>query len=352
VTQKFWLREETKPNEFRRALSASSCQKLLAAGHQVVVEDWKDSIIDLEEYKKVGCEIKPAGSWVEAAADWIIVGLKALPKDIPAFKHRHIFFAHVYKEQDGWQDWLSKFAQGGGRILDLEYMLDTNKRRVCAFGYWAGYVGAALGAFFTYADKEGHKNLKEHKYFKDKTELLNFVRQVVNEKHGQAMIIGAKGRSGHGAYACLKELKWNITAWDKEETSVGGPFVEILKHDLFVNCVLATQKMPPFLNHDILKNKDFTLKMISDVSCDPDSQMNMVPLYDAATTLEEPLYQVKDVESPLFITAIDNLPSLLPKESSCDFSDQLEKYLIDYNENEGPLKVSLDYFNKAMSKIS
>ena len=33
---------------------------------------------------------------------------------------------------------------GGGALLDLEYLTDDHGRRLAAFGYWAGYVGAAL----------------------------------------------------------------------------------------------------------------------------------------------------------------------------------------------------------------
>ena len=32
---------------------------------------------------------------------------------------------------------------------DLEYLVDGEQRRVAAFGYWAGYAGAALGLLAT-----------------------------------------------------------------------------------------------------------------------------------------------------------------------------------------------------------
>jgi saccharopine dehydrogenase (NAD+, L-lysine forming) len=52
-------------------------------------------------------------------------------------------FAHYYKGQGGWQDVLARFAQGGGTLLDLEFLTDNSGRRVAA-GYHAGYAGAAL----------------------------------------------------------------------------------------------------------------------------------------------------------------------------------------------------------------
>jgi hypothetical protein len=39
---------------------------------------------------------------------------------------------------------LRSFSRGGGTLLDLEFLQDDNGRRVAAFGYHAGFAGAAL----------------------------------------------------------------------------------------------------------------------------------------------------------------------------------------------------------------
>ena len=39
---------------------------------------------------------------------------------------------------------LRRFRDGGGTLYDLEYLTDENGRRMAAFGYWAGYAGAAV----------------------------------------------------------------------------------------------------------------------------------------------------------------------------------------------------------------
>ena len=46
--------------------------------------------------------------------------------------------------QHQWEEILGRFRSGGGELLDLEYLLDERGRRVAAFGYWAGFAGAAL----------------------------------------------------------------------------------------------------------------------------------------------------------------------------------------------------------------
>ncbi len=39
---------------------------------------------------------------------------------------------------------LRSFARGGGTLLDLEFLQDEKGRRLAAFGYHAGFAGAAL----------------------------------------------------------------------------------------------------------------------------------------------------------------------------------------------------------------
>ena len=35
-----------------------------------------------------------------------------------------------------------------------------------------------------------------------------------------------------------------MTEWDIDETAHGGPFPEILTHDIFLNCILAAPGVP------------------------------------------------------------------------------------------------------------
>jgi alanine dehydrogenase len=345
MNQLFWLRSETKPNEFRRALTPNDCKEILKCGHQVIVEDWNDSIIPTREYKEAGCEIVKAHSWQNDAPDKaVIVGLKELPNNITEFKHTHIYFAHVFKGQNEAQSILKKFKDGGGKIIDLEYMIDENKRRVCAFGYWAGYVGAALGAVFTDLTKTQliTKQLQEKERFSDKQELINFVKQYADTNQ-EAIVIGAKGRVETGASDFLKTIEWKTTCWDMEETKSGGPFREILNNKLFVNCVLSTKKIEPFMTQKILNEENKKLSIISDVTCDPDSECNFLPIYTKATTIQSPLYQVSEDGS---LIAFDNFPSMLPKESSYDFSNQLSPFLSEYTESQGPIRAAIDTFSK------
>ena len=121
-------------------------------------------------------------------------------------------------------------------------------------------------------------------------------------------------------------LGLEVTGWDLEETKGGGPFEEILEHEVFVNCVYVSRKIPPFVAREMLERKGRSLSVICDVSCDPNSDLNPLPIYSECTDFATPCVRVA---GGLDLIAIDHLPSLLPAESSDDFSSQLLASLLD-----------------------
>ncbi len=110
------------------------------------------SIFHPDTYPSSVIRGKP-GSWVTAPPGVIILGLKELPESDAPLTHDHVFFGHCFKGQDGWMQLLDRFHRGNGRLLDLEFLHNENGRRVAAFGYYAGFAGAALGLRI-WAEKE------------------------------------------------------------------------------------------------------------------------------------------------------------------------------------------------------
>ncbi len=88
---------------------------------------------------------------------------------------------------------------------------------------------------------------------------------------------------------------------------------------MLVNAVLATTLVPPFLREEDLDSPARRLRTLCDVTCDVGSPFNVLPVYDRTTDWTEPVRRLRK-EPPLDLIAIDNLPSLLPRESSADFS--------------------------------
>ena len=110
------------------------------------------------------------------------------------------------------------------------------------------------------------------------------------------------------------------------ETASGGPFHEVLAHDIFLNCILARPGTPVFVPASA-KVAARSLSVIGDIACDPDSDFSPIKVYDRTTTWDAPALRAHD-QPVLDVTAIDNLPSMLPAESSEDFAEQLLPHLM------------------------
>ncbi len=327
---KLWLRDETKENERRTPLTPNDTRKVLEAGVDVVVEESPTRIFATEEYRKLGCKIVPSHSWIEAPNDYVILGLKEI-EDSHLFFHKHIYFAHIYKGQSHAKQIISQYQQGGGTLFDLEYLTNEQGRRVCAFGRWAGFAGAAFAL-----DRYFHKQSQQGHYpgLKSFPKLDGLLEQIEsNRKQAQqtptALIIGALGRCGNGAKELFDKFDIPTTLWDYEETKKGGPFAEIAKHNIFLNAALITQEIPPFLTKELVTAEESNLEIVADVSCDPNSDLNPIPIYNHHTTWEKPFLET-DYINRLEVLSVDNLPSTLPLESSIDFSEQLTPHLINF----------------------
>ena len=345
-----WLRAEAKPFERRAALTPETAGKLIASGYAVSVEECDNRIFDSGQYHQAGCRIIPAASWQDAPPVCYVLGLKELPGPLPSLHHKHIYFAHAYKQQKGWEKLLGKFADDGGQLFDLEFLLDDNGQRIAAFGYWAGFAGAALG-ILNWLKQPG--TMESVRSYPDKNQLLAEVANKLKKsgKRPRVIIIGAKGRSGRGATELCQSLDIETTLWDMEETAQGGPFVTILEHDILINCVLVQPDTRPFITNDMLEKKRL-LTSVVDVSCDPYSVYNPLPVYTDCTTFSRPSLRLSD-EPVLDLIAIDHLPSMLPKESSEDFSAQLLGALLELPDGR-TWQRALELFedNKAQARLT
>lgn len=217
----------------------------------------------------MGCPLVDPLSWkTDAPADAYIVGLKELPEnDDSPLRHKHIFFAHCFKNQSGWRELLQRFDKGKGTILDLKFLNDDNGKRVAAFGYMAGFAGAAVGidvwchqkihgskksygvikpypnedALIKYTKERLAAAGKKRKRERDGTLLADFIFQAASNggKMPKVLVMGALGRCGTGACNFARKAgvpEENIIKWDINETKKGGPFPEILDAGKYQSC--------------------------------------------------------------------------------------------------------------------
>ncbi|MCX5424966.1 saccharopine dehydrogenase [Streptomyces sp. NBC_00078] len=336
-----WLRHEVRSTERRTPLVPSDARRLVDSGVTLTVEESPQRIFPIEEYEATGCRVTPAGSWVSAPDGAVVVGLKELPDEPAELTRRHIFFGHAYKGQPGAEALLRRFAAGGGALLDLEYLVDDDGRRLAAFGFWAGYLGAALAVL------QQRGRLAAPLTPTSKEELDETLRRADGDEEFTALVIGALGRSGRGARVAFHTAGVEPTCWDLAETrDLDRP--ALLAHDVFVNAVLATTPIPPFLRkQDIQEGADPArrLRTVCDVTCDVGSELNVLPVYDRTTDWEHPVRRLRE-NPPLDLIAIDNLPSLLPRESSTDFSAALVLQLLEFGAG-GAWGRCLDRFRQA-----
>ncbi|MCA0997076.1 saccharopine dehydrogenase [Alloyangia pacifica] len=323
-----WVRAEQRANEDRVGVTPEGVKALVTAGLRVTVEESRARVIGIEGYRAAGAEIAPENSWPEAPEDALIFGLKELPEDGTPLRHRHIMFGHAFKGQPSGQLLLKRFVAGGGALYDLEYLVDDQGRRVAAFGYWAGYAGAAV-TLLSYAAQQQGGLCAPVSVWPSAGAMEASVRDALDAAGGarpKALVIGALGRVGTGASDLCEKLGLQVTKWDMAETAHGGPFPQVLEHEVFFNCILARPGTPVFVPA-AANLEPRKLRAIGDIACDPDSDFSPVKVYDRVTDWQAPALRVHD-DPPLDVMAIDNLPSLLPRESSEDFAAQLLPHLL------------------------
>ncbi|WFE75140.1 saccharopine dehydrogenase [Roseinatronobacter sp. S2] len=321
-----WVRAEQRPQEERVGITPEGVTALVAQGIRVTVEDSPCRALPLAPFLAAGAQAAPYGSWPDAPQDAIIFGLKELPEEGSPLRHRHIMFGHAFKGQPAGQRLLARFKAGGGVLYDLEYLTSDQGRRVAAFGYWAGYAGAAVSLLAFAAQARGGICPAVAR-FSDRHAMAHAVADALAGLNApRVLIIGALGRVGTGAADLCAAAGATLTRWDMAETAHGGPFPEVLEQDVFLNCILASPGTPVFVSENA-RTAPRALRVIGDIACDPTSEFSPVKVYDRATDWESPVLRVSP-DPVLDVMAIDNLPSLLPVESSQDFAGQLLPHLL------------------------
>ncbi|MDP2438657.1 MAG: saccharopine dehydrogenase, partial [archaeon] len=297
----WWVRAEVKDGEGRTALTPENVGQLIGLGHRVTVERSGVRCFGDAAYAQVGAELEEAGAWQnKAPAEALVIGLKELAVDPSdpsqgfALVHRHIYFAHCYKGQHGWEQLLRRFGKGGGSLDDLEFLVDDSNRRVAAFGKPAGLVGAGL-AILQFATKDIGLHLKP---WPSQGHMVADLREALARlpEPPVVCIIGALGRVGSGALETCRQAgipEENLVLWDMAETAAGGPFDGLLRDvDILCNCVYLTQKIPPFIDDEAIARVGAgrRLSVVSDISCDFTSNNHPLPFFRQGTDIHHPIH--------------------------------------------------------------
>jgi len=304
-----YIRSEHNKDEHRTPLVPNDIKKL--NNYIVYVQSSENRIYSDEEYQNNGAIITNKLWYDPIFKDALIVGLKDLDNLDKLAGHSHVYFSHSYKNQLGSEKILSAFKNSSSIIYDFEYFINNNKRLI-SFGYYAGIAGGYLG-LLQYITKKQYpgKNISNLEYCET---INNSSLQNIN-----ICIIGSNGNCGEGVKYILDNLNLKYIQIQK-----GNDKSNLKNYDILYNCIKLSEE-----SNEIWfdKNTVFTKPIIIvDISCDYTKENNPIKLYNKCTTWTEPVYSYNQYVD---IIAIDNLPSLLPKDSSDYFSNIFTKLLLE-----------------------
>ncbi|HZH55106.1 MAG TPA: hypothetical protein VFD72_05605, partial [Sphingobacteriaceae bacterium] len=132
------IREGKVPQDARVVLKPSQCAFLRETeGANLVVQQSPIRCYTDEEYRKKGVPV------VESVEDCdILIGVKEVPIEQLLADKTYFFFSHTIKEQPYNRELLRTVLAKNIRLIDYEALVDRNGKRLIAFGFFAGMVGA------------------------------------------------------------------------------------------------------------------------------------------------------------------------------------------------------------------
>lgn len=130
-------------------------------------------------------------------------------------------------------------------LYDLEFLQDQTGRRVAAFGYHAGFAGAALAVkSWAQLAVTGEVGLDAVKPYANEGLLVGEIGEEMKRgekkvgRKPRCFVMGALGRCGRGAVDLLQKVGVPdelIVKWDIDETRERhGPYPEILESDVSI----------------------------------------------------------------------------------------------------------------------
>ena len=315
------LRREHRKMEYRTPLIPTDCKRLIQNNMIVYVEKNSNRCYDDTEYIENGCIM--IDNYVDLPHNnkMLIVGLKELDYNLNyVFNYNHLYFSHTFKNQSNSNYILQKFREANGSIYDLEYFMDSNNKRLFAFGFHAGIAGCYLGLLQYYYKKQ-YKNINLIESFDSYNQLFNHIHSEYTYIYVQPNIaIIGNGRCAQGVIYLLNQLNLPYTVYTKDTNKDN-----LHKYNIIFNCILLTTKIDPFITNETIKLfTDYTV--IVDISCDYGNIYNPLPIYSQLSNFNEPVIKINN---NVDVIAIDNLPSLLPQNSSYVFSSKLINLFLD-----------------------
>ena len=367
------IREGKVPPDSRAPLSPAQIAKLRARGVDIVVQPSAGRIYKDQEFTDLGIPL------VEDISDReLLLGVKEVPVDLLIPGKTYCFFAHVAKQQPYNQKLMRALLDKRIRMIDYEYLTDAQGKRLIAFGFWAGMVGAH-NAMWTYAQRTGAFALPRLKDVFD----YHAAKEVYEELTlpPVRVVLTGTGRVGKGAAQVLRDM--GLEEIDPEDYLAGegesvftilrvqdyarrkdgkefskkdfyqnghhfvsnfAPYAAV--SDVFINGIFWDGVAPAFFTAEEMTSPDFRIQVIGDVTCDI-APAASVPSTLYATTIAEPVFGYNPatrtagepyLSHTIDVMSIDNLPSELPRDASAAFGKVfIDKILPEFGKEESAI---------------
>ena len=357
------IKEYKSPPDKRVVFSPEKCVETLQKFPQVEFFIEKSDIrcFSDSEYEEMGLKVVNDLSNCD-----VLIGVKEVPIEKLIDNKKYFFFSHTIKKQPYNKKLLQQIIKKNIELFDHETIVDNNNNRLIGFGYYAGVIGAYNG-LRAYGLKNHTFSIPKAIDLKDRQEFNSILKSlsIPNMK----ILLTGKGRVGSGTKEVLDFLKikevsaqdfinetYNESVYvnidvldynysDSIENTVSNfynypekfrsTFSKFLSvSDIYFAGHYHNPKAPKLITLDDIKNPDFNVQVIADISCDIDGPIASTI---RPSTIENPTYgfhKEKLVEcdfldeNALAVMAVDNLPCELPRDSSEMFGEMFLKYVI------------------------
>lgn len=353
------IREGKMPPDSRVPLTPEQCKQLIEVhGVDLCVQPSPGRCYSDQEYLAFGVPMQ------EDLSDCtILLGVKEVPTEELLADKTYFFFSHTIKEQAYNRKLLQTVLRKRIRLIDYEVLTDEMGKRVIAFGYFAGMVGAHNG-LFTYGARTDSFQLPQMKFFHDYEEAKMAYR--LQKWPAIKIVLTGTGRVGTGAAHVLRDMGIHQVApedflnvffeeavftqlrvadyvrprdhhefttrdfYDHPDQfeSAFAPFTRVA--DIMINGIFWDKRAPAFFTMEDMQKDDFKIQVIADVTCDI-APVSSIPSTLRASTIAQPVFGFDPLtgkEVPAHtpgcvdMMTIDNLPNELPRDASESFGNQ------------------------------
>jgi saccharopine dehydrogenase (NAD+, L-lysine forming) len=357
------IREGKIPADSRVALTPAQC-KWIRQNHpevKVIVQHSDVRCFTDKEYLAAGVEVKEDISECD-----IMLGIKEVPVEMLIEGKTYLFFSHTKKLQPYNQKLLQKIIAKNITLIDYECLEHEDGARIIGFGFFAGIVGAHNG-IMAYGTRTGTfhldrvnsgKNLQHliHTYFGLKLPAVKIaVTGSGRVAHGVLEIMNLMGiheveaedflekeyvypvyvhLKGADLYVRKTDGKYSRADFHEHPENYVCTFKQYISAtDILMNGIYWEQKIPRLFDMEDLKNPNFRIKTIADIT---DDFGGSVPCNIGDSTIAEPIYGVDKntfirtapyLPNSIDIMAVGNLPNELPRDASRYFGEQLIKHV-------------------------